>query len=57
VPASGGCVLLVAAESRCRWSCWSGGLTIRSFVKAAEPAGFNLDHVLTLGVSLPAHAT
>ena len=31
------------------------GLTIRSFVKLQhEPAGFNPDHVLTLGVSLPA---
>lgn len=31
------------------------GLTIRSFIKLQrEPAGFNPDHVLTLGVSLPA---
>ena len=31
------------------------GLTIRSFIRLQhEPAGFNPDHVLTLGVSLPA---
>jgi putative ABC transport system permease protein len=31
------------------------GLTIRSFIKLQrEPAGFNPDHVLTLGVNLPA---
>lgn len=31
------------------------GLTVRSFVKLQhEPAGFNPEHVLTLGVSLPA---
>jgi len=47
--------LLVAAEVALSVVLLVGaGLTIRSFVKLQrEPAGFNPDHVLTLGVSLP----